>query len=159
MNVAAGGLISQAIVKDPKTYQWDSTQTKVFNVQILDSQHFQTVIGVAPPTSPVTQLLMHSTVSRSLAYMRNQPRSQETSLWSSLLLRLTVSRKLGLDLTGGFRLPVGLLPCRWNVHRHAPSISELQGDFGFFNPAGVISPFRAVTELESEVRAQNQLVF
>jgi len=29
---------------------------------------------------------------------------------------------------------------------------------GFFNLALVISPFRAVTELESEVRVQDQLV-
>lgn len=48
MNVAAGSLISQAIVKDPKTYQRDTPQTKVFNVQIHNSQHFQTVMGVAP---------------------------------------------------------------------------------------------------------------
>lgn len=54
MGIAAGGLIKQAIVEDSGKHEWDSTQTKVLNVHILNSHHFQAVTGFAPSPSCVT---------------------------------------------------------------------------------------------------------
>jgi hypothetical protein len=45
MGIAAGGLIDQNIVRDPCTREWDSSNTKVLNVQILNSIHFSFVTG------------------------------------------------------------------------------------------------------------------
>ena len=57
MGVAAGGLIDQAIVEDEATHEWDETQTKWFNVQILNSGRFQEVTGLAPPPTPANAKL------------------------------------------------------------------------------------------------------
>lgn len=113
MNAAAGGLNSQAIVKDPNTYQWDSTQTKVFNVQILNSQHFQTLIGVAPPTSPVDGAT-YAQYGFPFFSIYEEP----TAVSGDFSMVRSVAQIDGISETalgphrGGFRLPVGLLPCR-----------------------------------------------
>lgn len=53
MGVAAGGLINQAIVRDPGTHKWDASQTKIFNVQILNTLHFEHVTGFRAPNPPI----------------------------------------------------------------------------------------------------------
>jgi hypothetical protein len=53
MGIAAGGLIDQAIVRDPGRHKWDGSQTKISNVQILNSLHFQHVTGSRPPEPPI----------------------------------------------------------------------------------------------------------
>lgn len=40
MNGAAGGLIDQSVKRDPGTHKWIPTQTKLFNVQILNTPNF-----------------------------------------------------------------------------------------------------------------------
>lgn len=55
MGLAAGGLIKQTIVKD--RYEpdiWDTDNSAIFNVQILNSAVFKQVTGKQPPESPVT---------------------------------------------------------------------------------------------------------
>lgn len=52
LGVAAGGLIKQTVVCDPG-HIWHKSQTKAFNVQILNSIHFQRITGRKPPTSPI----------------------------------------------------------------------------------------------------------
>lgn len=54
MGIAAGGFIKQAIVEDSGKREWDTTQTKVFNVQVLNSHHFRAVTGFGPQASCVT---------------------------------------------------------------------------------------------------------
>jgi hypothetical protein len=62
MGIAAGGHIKQAIVEDqtwdlaqPNSPEcWDTTKTKVFNVQILNTVHFRRVTGIAAPNPPVS---------------------------------------------------------------------------------------------------------
>lgn len=49
MGVAAGGLIDQAVVRDSGKHNWILTQTKLFNVQILNTLNFQHVTGFPPP--------------------------------------------------------------------------------------------------------------
>lgn len=45
MSIAAGGMIKQTIVEDSGIFEWDSFQTKTFNVQILNSAEFEAVTG------------------------------------------------------------------------------------------------------------------
>jgi hypothetical protein len=54
MGIAAGGNINQVVKRDRGNYQWNATQTKVFNIQILNSLHFKQVTGVSPPKSPIS---------------------------------------------------------------------------------------------------------
>jgi len=52
MNIDEDVYIDQRIVKDPGSTEWDATQTKVFNVQILNSAEFKHVTGEEPPEPP-----------------------------------------------------------------------------------------------------------
>lgn len=55
MGIAAGGLIKQTIVKDNNDPTiWESENSTIFNVQILNSAVFKAVTGKAPPKTPVT---------------------------------------------------------------------------------------------------------
>ena len=55
ISLAAGGLIKQAIIKDPhRAGLWDPEQGTIFNVLILNSAAFQKVTGKAPPSTPIT---------------------------------------------------------------------------------------------------------
>jgi hypothetical protein len=54
LGIAAGGYIDQAIAEDRGSHEWDKTQTKWFNVQILNSSRFQEITGLAPPETPAS---------------------------------------------------------------------------------------------------------
>jgi hypothetical protein len=52
MGLAAGGVIKQAIIRDPGR-TWRKLETKTFNVQIINSLHFRDVTGERPPNTPI----------------------------------------------------------------------------------------------------------
>ncbi|XTI83544.1 hypothetical protein V2W45_113993 [Cenococcum geophilum] len=52
MGIAAGGLIKQAIVRDTGR-KWLATQTKTFNMQVLNTLHFRHVTGFQPSEPPI----------------------------------------------------------------------------------------------------------
>lgn len=55
LGLAAGGLIKQTIVKDTvDPSRWAPEYGTIFNVQILNSEFFKEVTGIAPPSTPVT---------------------------------------------------------------------------------------------------------
>lgn len=54
MGIAARGMIEQTIIEDDGENKFDATQTKVFNVQVLNSLHYQHVTGEEPPFSYVS---------------------------------------------------------------------------------------------------------
>jgi len=53
MAVAAGGRIKQKIMADDLGELWQSGQTTVFNVQILNSIFYRSVTGEDPPMKPI----------------------------------------------------------------------------------------------------------
>ena len=53
MNIAAGGLITQSIVRLPRD-DYKKTVPVTFNVQVLNSASFKYVTGKNPPRSPVS---------------------------------------------------------------------------------------------------------
>lgn len=55
MAIAAGGSIRQTIRRDPyRSYDWHKDAVIVFNVQILNSDVFESITGLEPPPSPIT---------------------------------------------------------------------------------------------------------
>ena len=55
MSLGVGGMIKQAILRDPHpSSAWDSDNTAMFNIQLLSANVFEQVTGFAPPPSPVT---------------------------------------------------------------------------------------------------------
>ncbi|KAL8749266.1 MAG: hypothetical protein Q9184_006875 [Pyrenodesmia sp. 2 TL-2023] len=55
LGIAAGGLIKQCVIEDeyPESI-WDIDRALFFNVQILNSHHFEHVTGRAPPATPIS---------------------------------------------------------------------------------------------------------
>lgn len=55
LGIAPGGLIKQCILEDPYPEStWDIDRAISFNVQILNSQLFQQITGIAPPDTPIS---------------------------------------------------------------------------------------------------------
>lgn len=55
MSIAAGGLIKQTIVKDDRpTSDWDTTRATLFNVTLVNAQHFNNLTDLNQPPTPVT---------------------------------------------------------------------------------------------------------
>lgn len=52
---AAGGLISQTIVKDNvEPTKWEPDCGTIFNVQVVNSDLFKEITGSDPPSTPIT---------------------------------------------------------------------------------------------------------
>ncbi|KUJ20107.1 uncharacterized protein LY89DRAFT_682890 [Mollisia scopiformis] len=55
MGIAAGGLIRQAILRDPHASEvWDCKNVTTFFVQLLNANLLELVTSIAPPPSPIT---------------------------------------------------------------------------------------------------------
>jgi hypothetical protein len=55
MSLGAGGLITQSILRDPHpSAAWDTENTVMFNIQLLNAALFHRVTGMHPPPSPVS---------------------------------------------------------------------------------------------------------
>jgi hypothetical protein len=55
MSLGAGGLIKQSILRDPHlSAAWDTENTAMFNIQLLNAALFHRVTGMHPPPSPVS---------------------------------------------------------------------------------------------------------
>ncbi|KAL8913523.1 MAG: hypothetical protein Q9171_001712 [Xanthocarpia ochracea] len=55
LGIAPGGLIKQCVLEDTHpAWIWDTDRKIAFNVQILNSELFQQVTGVAPPDTPIS---------------------------------------------------------------------------------------------------------
>ncbi|KIW60516.1 hypothetical protein PV05_00728 [Exophiala xenobiotica] len=55
MGIAVGGLIEQAIFRDPyPAAAWKAAATVVFNVQILNSSTFEAITGTPASDTPIT---------------------------------------------------------------------------------------------------------
>jgi hypothetical protein len=55
MSLGVGGLIKQFILRDPhSSAAWDTENTAMFNIQLLNATLFHRVTGMQPPPSPVS---------------------------------------------------------------------------------------------------------
>lgn len=58
MAVAPGGFINQTIVRDPvPAMEWDTENTILFNLQLLNASSFEQLLGIKAPPTPITLAL------------------------------------------------------------------------------------------------------
>jgi hypothetical protein len=156
MGIAAGGQINQAVKRDPGTFLWNAAQTKVFNVQILNSMHFRQVTGVPAPTSPIS------------AATYTQHGYPFFSMWEEptpVKGEFSIVRSVG-QIDGVSEPPIN--PRLVNIGSYQgenqgasnrPAAGRPNVDVGFFNPSGPLSEFRSLEALERAIRAQGQVMF
>jgi hypothetical protein len=145
MGVAAGGLIEQTIIQDQGKLEWDTTQTKVFNVQILNSHHFQAVTGIPPPESCVT-VETYKRHGYPFYHIYDEPS--------------TIAGNFDGIKSVGEMDAIEEALCK-------PETSWIPGGFhldkcishDFFNPNGPASKFRSVAEIKKDIEKQGQTLF
>jgi hypothetical protein len=149
MGIAAGGHIDQAVKRDRGRYRWNASETKVFNVQILNSLHFQHVTGIAPPNSPVSAAT-YARHGYPFFSMYEEP--------STVVGQFSIVKSVGqIDNTSD----PSITPRLVDITKRTSSLSVRGKNqyAGFFNPCGPVVVFRSLQELEKAVRAQGQVLF
>jgi hypothetical protein len=137
MGIAAGGRISQAIMKDPGNISWDKTQTKVFNVQILNSTAFKAVTGFDPPATPINAET-YSVYGYPFYKLYDEPTS---------------------NIHGDFSNVKSIAEIDNNPESHVPIKTSVIEPHEFFNHKGPMKEFKTVQELEKEVDSQGEILF
>lgn len=139
MGVAAGGFIEQSIIRDPFPVDlWDRSRTVVFNVRILNAATFGGITGLPPPPTPITA---KTYAEHGFPYFKlyNEKASgikgNFTGVKSVNQLdksgKRTTPKKRGIDeVENSYTNPVIVL-----------------------DPDGTHRPFRAISELEEELKA------
>lgn len=166
IGIAAGGFIKQAIIEESLKCEWDSTQTKAFDVQILNSQHFQAVTGFLPPPSCVTAqtcadygypfysmseeptvVAGNFTSVKSIAQLEGKLEPHvvppTVTIGSIPAVKEGIQGVDGADVENG---PAGV-----------PRASRVE--VNFFNPDGPASKFRSVAELKKWVKKPDKPLF
>lgn len=149
MGIAPGGHIDQVVKEDAGRFEWNPSQTKVFNVQILNSLYFKQVTGVPPPTSPIS-IATYSAYGFPFFAMYEEP-STVAGQFS------TVKSIAQMDDTSDPLTAPRVVDITNKI-----SPSDLPGgktDVGFFNPSGPIVAFVSVRELQEAIRAQGEVLF
>ena len=141
MVIALGGLIKQSVVKDtvhPKG--WDRERTTVFNVQILDSDDFHQVTGIAAPQTPITA---EAYVEAGLPFFKlYDDKSSVVGKFQSVKSVHAIDKSL--------------------AKRKQERIKEepsLRPKLIVLNPAGIRLPFRSASELRAELQSLNAAHF
>jgi hypothetical protein len=165
MGIAAGGLIKQTIVQDDRKYEWDYTQTKVFNVQVLNSQHFQHVTGLIPP-DPCINAATYAMYGYPFFSMYEEP----TTVLGDFGLVQSVGQMNGIeepsvdptvvDISSPKHKTRGELPqpvLAPKAPRTTPgdACRAPRVEVEFFNPNGPFAKFRSVKEIEKELKGMN----
>ncbi|KAF2195599.1 hypothetical protein K469DRAFT_543570 [Zopfia rhizophila CBS 207.26] len=137
MGIAAGGVIKQSIVRDPGRL-WRKSETKTFNIQILNSIHFRHVTGKEPPKTPID--------ARTYAQLGYPFYSiyEEPS-----------------DIAGDFLdvKSIGQIDGFWEPNIHPKAIRNLHAQVGFWNPESLVAEFRDMDALETEIRQHGATLF
>ena len=178
MGLAAGGIINQAIAEDDGVFEWDSSQTKTFNVQILNSAEFKAVTGEKPvKPREMSDFEGHfyelfeepSRVSGAFDAVKsiNQIDGKSDPDTERLVVRLRHHKlRPGLSAKGVVldqkdRYAWDCPKCSaHNVSTTATCSAcshALYEITGFFNPWGPLVPFRSRKEIEDSVREKEAI--
>ncbi len=147
MGIAVGGLIEQAIFRDPyPAAAWNAAATVVFNVQILNSSTFEAITGTPAPDTPIT---MDTYTELGLPFFELP---EEKSGIHGRYDLISVGERLGLKEEG---LPVPPTHVLGNFQPRKsmgiPRGSEAISDDDITNPAGPLLKFRPFSEFVKEV--------
>lgn len=143
MSIAARGIITQTIVQDKTEHEWNTSETKVFNIQILNSQHYFHVTGQAPPEPPI---------------------SATTYAWYGYPFFKIYEEPSIVAGTFGAVKSVAHLD-EMDEDKVTPSVDRLgygsrsHTNGEFFDPKGPVAKFRSVKELELAVKEKGQTLF
>jgi hypothetical protein len=177
MGVAAGGLIRQSIVRDPGRL-WRTSETKTFNVQILNSVHFRHVTEKRPLSSPI-DAKTYAELGCPFYAIHEEP-----SDISGEFLNLKSIGHVDGFLEPGIPQEIVHLPDEksdslkesgnddvsladddtthdHNGHRLSPTRHQSASEpfVGFWNPEGPVAEFRDVETMERLTRAMGALSF
>lgn len=149
MGIAAGGQIDQVVKRDSGEYKWDATQTKVFNVQVLNSLHFKQITGVAPPASPISPAT-YAKHGYPFFTMYEEP--------STVAGEFSIVKSVG-QIDGSS--DPSIAPRLVDITKKTTSMTLQNKNpcVGFFNPSGPVLVFKSLEELEKAVRAEGQVLF
>lgn len=139
MSIAAGGLITQNIIRDPGTCEWDTANTKVLNVQILNSVHYSHVTG-KEPHDPGIDAETYAAYGFPFFKMYEEP----TDVAGEFGKVKSVAEMDGVEEEGLRDLAVVDMG---NADEIVAARSK-----GFYNPAGPLRPFVSLREMEDEFR-------
>lgn len=147
--VAVGGFINQAVVRDPGTHNWITMQTKLFNVQILNTLNFQRVTGFPPP-EPSIDAETYARYGYPFFGIYEEP----TTVAGDFSTLKSVGQIDG-------KADPGLGPHRVIDLTHRASEPRMTSatKVGLLSPNRPLSEFKSVEELEKELRGQGQTVF
>lgn len=143
MSVTFGGLIDQSIIKrDPGTHKWIPMQTKLFNVQILNTPNFQRVTGFPPP-QPSIDTRTFARYSNPFLSIYEEP----TTVAGDFSTLKSVGQNDGLAEPG-----LGPHPVSGLTHRASKPGTTSPTAVGLLSPNRPFSVFKSVEELEAELR-------
>lgn len=142
MSVTFGGLIDQSIKRDPGTHKWLPMQTKLFNVQILNTPNFQRVTGFPPP-QPAIDTRTFARYSNPFLNTYEEP----TTVAGDFTTLKSVGQNDGLAEAG-----LGPHPVSGLTHRASKPGTRSTTEVGFLSPNRPFSVFKSVEELEAELR-------
>lgn len=149
IGVAVGGLIDKSVIRDPGTHKWMPMQTKLFNVQILNTPNFQHVTGFSPP-QPSIDARTYARYGYPFFSIYEEP----TTVAGDFSTLKSVGQIDGIADPG-----LGPHPVIGLTHRASKSGTTSATEVGLLSPNRPLSAFKSVEELEAELRAQGQTVF
>ncbi|KLO88628.1 uncharacterized protein LW93_4438 [Fusarium fujikuroi] len=166
MNIAAGGLIRQNIVEQPKG-EYKKTSQITINVQILNSVSFKRVTGQDPPESPIsaatyakaghpffsldegpTTIFGNFSDLKSMAQLKGRPERNVGGIpiidvETKVILRAWVCKACKAKNTAVMRL------CKSCKMRRSPL--KKRNKIGILNPEGPKTPFQFSWEIVEEL--------
>ena len=137
VGIAAGGLIEQNIVQDNGTHCWDVSQTKVINVQILNSLRYEQITG-NPPHDPSIDAFTY--VKHGYPFFKLYEEPTDVTGDFSLLQSVAKLDGVNEESLGPHKI----------VEINKPSEAEANCD-ELLNSAGPLTEFRSLKQLEEEM--------
>jgi hypothetical protein len=184
MGIVVGGNIKQTIVKDrgwtstasDESNRWDTSTTKVFNVQILNTLHFRRVTGLEAPKPPIdaktyadlglpffsmyeepTDVSGNFRDVRSIGQINGRP---DAPVRPHRLVKIR-NRPSAFSFSSFLRSPAGSHSKENTKQKERAQAPQMvpHVEVGLLNPNGPMHEFRSLARLEQELQGQQIVVF
>ena len=159
MGVAPGGLIEQFILEDHfPADSWDRQATVFVNVQILNSERFRSVTGLAPPKSPISA---KTYADLGLPYYKIW--KEETSSVKGDFKRIksvkAIDKVKAVLAKNGYRNAMGSWGAEEEEEEEEEERNPPNQPVVLLKSNGRSLGFRAVSELEREIASKRSVQF
>jgi hypothetical protein len=121
MGIGAGGNIIQHVeedVNDPRI--WDMANSKVLNIQIINSIDFEAVTGIPPPPTPITPQTYTSFGLPFYELYRDKPASSISGPFGNLQTVGQIEQNKGKQSTQHAGIPTSSVVGQFIAHQQAP---------------------------------------